>query len=53
VPVKVEVHTVPHFNAPVNAKVEPLWLECANTFSNQTSLLKIGRLLRKGVFVET
>ena len=32
VPVEVELHTVPHFNAPVNAKVGPGGLKCGGTF---------------------
>ena len=51
--VEVEVHTVPHFKAPDNGKVELWWLECASTFLIQTSLLKIGRLLHKSGFVES
>ena len=30
---EVEVHTVPHFKAPVNAIVEPGGLECSGTFT--------------------
>ena len=52
-PIEVEVYTVPHFKAQVNGKVEPWWLKCASSFSIQTSLLKIGCLLRKSGFVET
>ena len=32
VPVEVEVHTVPHFKAAVNAKVGPRGLKCGSTF---------------------
>ena len=32
-PVEEEAHTVPHFKAPVNAKVEPGGLECDDTFT--------------------
>ena len=46
-PVEVEVHTVPHFKAPVNGTVNPWWLEYGSNFSIQTSLLKIGCLLYK------
>ena len=47
VPVKVEVHTVPNFKAPINAKVDHEGLECGDTFS----LLIIGRLRHKTSFV--
>ena len=53
VPVEVEVHTVPHFKAPVNAKVELWRLECGGTFIIQTSSLKIGFLVHKLSFVAT
>ena len=52
-PVEVEVHTVPHFEAPVNAKVELWGLECGGTFIIQTSLLKIGCSVHKLGFVGT
>ena len=52
-PVDVEAHTVPHFKAPVNAKVELWGLECDGTFTVQTSLLKIGCLVHKLGFVAT
>ena len=32
VPFEVEVHTVPYFKAPVNAKVGPGGLKCGGTF---------------------
>ena len=52
-PVEIEVHTVPHFKAPVNAKVELLRIACGDTFTVQTSLLKIGCLVHKlGVATE-
>ena len=31
--VEVEVQTVPHFKAPINAKVEPLRLDSAGLFT--------------------
>ena len=31
-PVEEDVHTVPHFEAPVNAKVGPEGLKCGGTF---------------------
>ena len=46
-PVEIEVHTVPHFKAPVNGKEEPRRLVCDSTFTIQTSWLKIDRLLHK------
>ena len=46
-PVEVKVHIVPNFKAPVNGKMEPRWLMCGNTFTIQTTLLKIGHLLYK------
>ena len=52
-PVEIEVHTVPQFKAPVNAKEELLGLECGGTFAIQTSVLKIGCLLLKLCFVAT
>ena len=52
-PVEVEVHTVPHFKAPVNAKVELWKLQCDGTFIIQTSSLKIACLVHKQGFVET
>ena len=52
-PVEVEVHTVPHFKAPFNAKVELWGLECGGTFIIQTSSLKIGCLVHKLGFVAT
>ena len=32
VPFEVEVHTIPHLKAPVNAKVGPGGLKCGGTF---------------------
>ena len=51
--VEIEGHTVPHFKAPVNAKMELWGLECGTTFSIQTSLLNISHLLHKTGFVAT
>ena len=48
--VDIEGHTVPHFKAPVYAKVE---LECGRIFSIQTSLLDTSHLLHKTGFVKT
>ena len=52
-PVEVEVLTVSHFKAPVNAKVELWGLECVGTSIIQTSALKIGCLVHKLGFVAT
>ena len=52
-PVEVEVQTVPHFKAPVNAKVELWVLECGGTFIIQSSLLKVVCLVHKLGFVAT
>ena len=51
--VEIEGHTVPHFKAPVYAKMELWGLECGGTFSIQTSLLNISHLLHKMGFVPT
>ena len=50
---EIEGHTVPHFKAPVYAKMELWGLECGGTFSIQTSLLNISHLLHKMGFVPT
>ena len=49
---RIEGHTVPHFKAPIYAKLELWGLEYGGTLSIQTSLLNIGRLLRKIGFVQ-
>ena len=36
-PVEVEVHTAPHFKAPVSSKVEPRQLECGGVFISYTA----------------
>ena len=46
-------HPVPHFKAPVYAKVELWGLKCGGIFSIQTSLLDISHLLHKTGFVKT
>ena len=51
--VEIEGHTVPHFKAPVYAKVELWGLEYGGIFSIQTSLLDISHLLHKTGFVKT
>ena len=51
--VEIEGHTVPHFKAPVYAKMELWGPECGGTFSIQTSLLNISHLLHKTSFVKT
>ena len=52
-PVEVEAHTVPHFKAAVNSKVEPRQLEWGNVFKVMHSLSKLGLLLHKMGFVKT
>ena len=37
-PIEIEVHTLPHFKAPVNGKVELYLLDHAATFSSNTAL---------------
>ena len=51
--VKIEGHTVHHFEAPVYAKMELWGVKCGGTFSIQTSLLNICHLLHKTGFVPT
>ena len=51
-PVEIEGHTVPHFKAPIYAKLELWGLEYGGMLSIQTSLLNIGRLLHKMGFVQ-
>ena len=51
--VEIESHTVPHFKAPVYAKVELWGLECGGIFRIQTSLLVISHLLHKTGLVKT
>ena len=51
--VEIEGHKVPHFKAPVYAKVELWGLECGGIFSIQISLLDISHLLHKTGFVKT
>ena len=46
--VETDGHTVPHFKAPVYAKMELWGPECGGTFSIQTSLLNISHLLHAG-----
>ena len=51
--VEIEGHTVPHFKAPVYAKMELWGIECSGTSSIQTSLLNISHLLHKKGFIPT
>ena len=51
--VETDGHTVPHFKAPVYAKMELWGPESGGTFSIQTSLLNISHLLHKMGFVPT
>ena len=47
VPVEVEVHTVPHFKAPVNCKVEPRGPEHGGILIFENTRSKINHLLHK------
>ena len=49
--VETEVHTVPHFKASLNAKVEPLWLKHGGIFTLPPTVLKTGYLVHKTVLV--
>jgi len=49
--VETDGHTVPHFKAPVYAKMELWGPECGGTLSIQTSLLNVSHLLHKMSFV--
>ena len=46
-PGKIEVHTVLHFKAPVNIKLEPRGPEHGGIFILQNTRSKIGQLLHK------
>ena len=46
-PVEVEVHTVPHFKAPINGKIDLWGPECGGTFTLDYTLVNIGHLLHK------
>ena len=52
-PVEIKVHTVPHFKAPVNAKVEPWGLEGDGMFTKWNSIVNLSRLVHKTGFFET
>ena len=49
---EIKGHTVPHFKAPIYAKLKLWGLEYGGTLSIQTSLLNIGHLLHKMGFVQ-
>ena len=49
--VETEIHTVPHFKASFNAKVEPSWLKHAGIFTLPPTVLKTGFLVHKIVLV--
>ena len=51
-PVEIEVHTVPHFKVPINAKVEPEGLECHCIFIFYQMRPNLGCLLHKTWFVD-
>ena len=50
-PVEIEVHTVPHFKATINTKVEPEGLESDGIFTSYYARPNIGYLLHKMGFV--
>ena len=52
-PFEVEVHTVPHFKAPVNGKVEGWKQEHAGTFTQLNGIVKLGGLVNKMGFDKT
>ena len=49
--VETEVHTVPHFKASFNAKVEPSWLRHAGVLALPPTVPKPGYLIHKIVLV--
>ena len=52
-PVEIEVHTVSHFKASINAKVEPKRLECDGIFISYEVRPNIGHLLHDTGFVDS
>ena len=52
-PAEIDGHTVPHFKAPIYAKLELWGLKYGGTLSTQTGLLNISSLLHKIGFVQT
>ena len=52
-PIEIEVHTVPHFKAQINAKAELLVLQPAVTLNMQNTILTWGCLLCKMGFLKT
>ena len=53
VQVEIEVHTVPHFKATINTKVEPDQLVYDCIFISHLARPKIGHLLHKTGFVHS
>ena len=51
--IEIDGLTVPHFKAPIYAKLELWGLKYGGTLNIQTGLLKISRLLHKMGFVQT
>ena len=49
--VEIEVHTVPHFKATINTKVDPEQQGCDSIFISYQGRPKIGHLLHKTGFV--
>ena len=52
-PVEIEVHTVLHFKATINTKVEPEWLAFDGIFIFYKTRPKIAHLLHKTWFVHS
>ena len=52
-PVEIEVHTVSHFKATINVKVEPEGLECDGISISYEVRPKIGHLLHNTGFVDS
>ena len=52
-PFEIEVHTVPHFKAPVNCKKGWEGLEDVRIFMQENRIVYLGLLVHKMGFVET
>ena len=52
-PIEIEAHTVPHFKAPVNGKVERWGQEHAGTFTQQNGIVNLRGLVHKMGFDKT
>ena len=49
--VEIDVHTVPHFKASFNTRIEPSWLKHASIFNLPPIVLKTGYLVHETVLV--